>query len=266
MAALRAEEAGWPAVEGASALDDVGWLDEPFVLPVREGTSEGTVIRVGPGTPEFVPLAELPPYVGAVAYLSEEMGFYTGTGISLPLITKAIATNLEKGRFAYGGSTVTQQLVKNLFLSRTKTLARKFQEAIVSARIAETITKDRVLELYLNCIEFGPDVYGIGPAATHYFQKDARELTPLEATFLAMLKPAPRRGGWYVRQGRTPKMPYWDQRSRDLLVRLADRGLVAPDEADRAAPYILRWDADGRYLGADPGVDPPNTWDAVIEP
>lgn len=237
------------AVDVAAPLDDVLWLDADFTMPVREGVSAGKTITVGPGTPDYVRLEDMPAYVGGAAYLSEEMGFYTGTGISIPLIAKALGTNLTKGRFAYGGSTVTQQLVKNLFLTRQKTLARKFQEALISARIARAISKDRVLELYLNCIEFGPDLYGIGPAARHYFQKDARALTPMEAVFLAMLKPAPRRGRWYVRQGRTPRMPYWDQRSRLLLERLEARHLVPAGTADAAAPYVLKW-AGGKYTGA----------------
>jgi hypothetical protein len=237
------------AVDVAAPLDDVLWLDADFVLPVREGVSPGKTIRVGPGMASYVRLEDMPAYVGGAAYLSEEMGFYTGSGISIPLIAKALGTNLTKGRFAYGGSTVTQQLVKNLFLTRQKTLARKFQEALISARIARAISKDRVLELYLNCIEFGPDLYGIGPAARHYFQKEPRALTPMEAVFLAMLKPAPRRGRWYVRQGRTPRMPYWSQRSRLLLERLEARHLVAPGTAEAAAPYVLKW-ANGKYLGA----------------
>lgn len=249
--ALELDASGRPPADVAAPLDDVAWLDADFVLPVREGTSEGTTVQVGPGTPGWVPLAEMPAYVGGAAYLSEEMGFYTGTGISLPLIAKALGTNLTHGRFVYGGSTVTQQLVKNLFLTRRKTLARKLQEAIISARIARAVSKDRVLELYLNCIEFGPDLYGIGPAAEHYFQKPASALTPLEAVFLAMLKPAPRRGAWYRRAGRTPKMPYWDERVRLLLERLEARSLVPAGTADAAVPFILRWDGEGRYLGPD---------------
>lgn len=242
---------GQPPADVAAPLDDVGWLNADFVLPVREGVSEGKTIKVGPGTPDYVRLEAMPGYVGGAAYLSEEMGFFTGSGVSIPLIAKALGTNLTRGRFAYGGSTVTQQLVKNLFLTRKKTLARKFQEAIIAARIARAVSKERVLELYLNCIEFGPDLYGIGPAAQHYFQKGAHSLTPMEAVFLAMLKPAPRRGAWYRRQGRTPKMPYWEQRARLLLERLEARGLAPAGTADAASPYLLRW-ADGRYLGPPP--------------
>lgn len=254
--ALNLHAAGRPPADVAAPLDDVAWLDADFVLPVREGVSDGAQIQVGPGTADYVRLEDMPGYVGGAAYLSEEMGFYTGTGISLPLIAKALGTNLTRRRFAYGGSTVTQQLVKNLFLTRRKTLARKLQEAIIAARIARRISKDRVLELYLNCIEFGPDLYGIGPAAAHYFQKSATDLTPLEAVFLAMLKPAPRRGAWYRRQGRTPKMPYWDQRVRLLLERLEARELAPAGTADQAVPYILRWAKDGRYLGPDQPVIP----------
>ena len=263
---LHLRPSGQPKADVAAPLDDVGWLNADFVLPVREGVSAGKTIEVGPGTPDYVRLESMPGYVGGAAYLSEEMGFYVGSGISITLIAKALGTNLTRGRFAYGGSTVTQQLVKNLFLTRKKTLARKFQEAIIAARIARAVSKERVLELYLNCIEFGPDLYGIGRASQHYFQKGAHSLTPMEAVFLAMLKPAPRRGAWYRRQGRTPRMPYWNQRARLLLERLENRGLAPPGTADGAAPYHLRW-ADGRYLGpprampiAPASLESPN-WD-----
>src|SRR5690606_8087956 len=104
-------------------------------------TDESEVF-VGPGLPTYVPLSEMPSWVGGAAYLSEEILFYTDHGISLGLIKKALRLNLEKGRFVYGGSTVTQQLIKNLFLTRDKTLSRKLQEALIAWRITETIPKD----------------------------------------------------------------------------------------------------------------------------
>ena len=144
----------------------------------------------------FVPIDELPGHVGGAAYLSEEMNFYKNRPLDPGLIGRALALNLDKGRFVYGGSTVTQQLVKNLFLIREKSLARKIREIAIANRITQAVPRKRVLELYLNCIEFGPNIFGVGPAAQYYFQKDARELSPLESVFLAMLKPAPR-WGWY---------------------------------------------------------------------
>lgn len=230
-------------------LSDVFWLNRPFVKRVIEGvSSEEVEVSVGPGLPTYVPLEAMPPWVGGAAYLSEEILFYTGDGISLGLIKKALRLNLEKGRFVYGGSTVTQQLVKNLFLTRDKTLSRKLQEALISWRITDQISKDRVLELYLNCIEFGPDIYGIGPAAQYYFQKNARDLSPLEAVFLAMLKPNPLYGARVIQRRKTPEGGWWSNRMDEMFQRLLDHGLIRPEDVEGQKPYVLEWDGQGRYI------------------
>ena len=236
----------------STTLEGVEWLNSPFVKRITEGLSdlEAVEIYVGPGTADYVPLDELPPWVGGAAFLSEQMDFYEDGPISLSLMKKAMRLNLQKRRFVYGGSTVTQQLVKNLFLTRQKTLARKLQEALIAWRIDDAVSKDRVLELYLNCIEFGKDVYGIGPAARHYFNKDARYLTPKEAVFLAMLKPAPLFGERIMERGTTPKGTYWTERIVELHQRLVDYKLITPAQMKSQEPFVLEWDEDGRYKSA----------------
>jgi len=181
---------------------DVDWLNTPFTHSVSSDyLPPGVKIQVGPGAKDFVPIAELPPHVGAAMVYSEEHGFYENQGINADLIARAMSRNRNEGRIVTGGSTITQQLVKNLFLSREKTLERKFQEAILATRVWQKVSKERVLELYLNCIEFGPGVWGIGPASQHYFGKDAPELTVAEASFLAAIKPQPMMGE-RVRRGK----------------------------------------------------------------
>ena len=220
---------------------DVGWLNGPFIKKVEEGVSEDANIRVGPGTSSYVPLDELPGYVGGAMYLSEDMLFYSSRALSTALINRALRMNISRSRYVYGGSTLTQQLVKNLFLTRDKTLSRKIQEVIIGWRIDEIVPKERVLELYLNVIEFAPDVYGIGPAARFYFEKDARELTPLEAIFLANLKPAPWEGPRLVRRGRTPERGWWIERTAEIGQRLVDYNYLNPAQAAAMAPYVVTW-------------------------
>lgn len=232
--------------------DDVFWLNRPFIKQVTEGVSEDAEVFVGPGTESYVPLDELPPFVGAAAYLSEEMGFYTNKGLALGLIERALRIDLERGRFVYGGSTVTQQLVKNLFLTREKLLSRKLIEALISWRIEEVVPKWRVLELYLNCIEYAPDIYGIGPAAEYYFGKDARELTPKEAVFIAILKPAPWYGDRFRRRGQSPSKHWWFDRMGEIMGRLVERGYLRAEQAEGELPYILFWDSAGEYLPDGP--------------
>ena len=120
----------------------------------------------------------------------------------------------------------------------------------MAARITQVLSRERVLELYLNCIEFGPNVFGIGRAARFYFQKDARRLTPREAVFLAMLKPAPRRGAWMKRRGYTPKLPYWGYRAEEIMGRLVDKGYLTQGQADAEKPYSIRWN-NGQYVSSN---------------
>jgi hypothetical protein len=245
------ELASIPSTWEAARPDDVFWLRKPFVQQVTEGVSDEASVRVGPGLDSYVPLEEMPPYVGGAAYMSEEINFYRDGGWNLALIERALQTNFEEERFVYGGSTVTQQLVKNLFLTRRKTLARKVREAIIAWRIQGVVSKDRVLELYLNCIEFGEDLYGIGPAARHYFDKPAAELTPLQAVFLAVIKPAPWFGDRFQDEGTTPESGWWHDRIDEIMMRLVDKEFINAAAAERARPYVLEWNDDGTPVSGD---------------
>lgn len=242
-------EQGTPELQrpAPSVLRGASWLKKPFVLDVTEGVSDGADIQVGPGTAEYVSFGALPDAVPAAAYLSEEVAFWRDGVLNLHLIERAVRMNLEEKRFVYGGSTITQQLVKNLFLSRDKTLARKLREALIGWRLLDVISKQRVLELYLNCIEFGEDLYGIGPAARHYFQRSASELTLKQALFLAIIKPAPWYGERFRRRGSTPTKHWWRERMGEIMARLVIHDVISREEAEQARPYILKWDDDGNW-------------------
>ena len=226
----------------------VEWLNEHFTFVIDPKFSGGKKIKVGPESKSFVPYKELPSYIGGAMYLTEETGFWRGGAFSPTLLNRALNTNIREGRFVYGGSTITQQLVKNLFLGRQKTLTRKIREALISARIIDHVSKQRVLELYLNMIEFGPQVFGIQAAAQYYFQKDARNLSPEEAIFLAMLKVSPKRGKRWKKRGYSPKFTWWKNRTVEVFDRLVKEGLVTENRAKNAAPFILKW-SNGKYIG-----------------
>jgi hypothetical protein len=243
---------------GGCRLLDLGeyspdFLKGNFKLEVHEGvTREG--IFVGPSSGSFVRLKDLPSHVGAAAYLSEEIDFYDNPGFAITLIKKATRLNLERGRYVYGGSSVSQQLVKNLFLTRQKTLSRKLEEAFIVWRMEEVLTKDRILELYLNCIEFGENLYGIDRASRHYFGKRAAELAPMESVFLAALKPAPWYGDTFRRAGQTPDKGWWRDRMESLMQRLHQHGHITEQDFLQEAPYIFYFDPSKR--GAPGPQDP----------
>ncbi len=212
--------------------------DDGYRKEVTEGTSRAGIF-VGPGSDRYVPIGSIPRHVAASAYLSEEILFASNPGFAMGLMRKALRLNLDKGRYVYGGSSVSQQLVKNLFLTRRKTLARKLEEALIVWRMESVVSKRRILELYLNCIEFGPDLYGIGRASWFYFGKPVSKVTPLEGAFLAALKPAPWLGARYKRRGATPAQGWWPKRLESLMSRLLERGHITREEYSAAAPFVV---------------------------
>ena len=190
----------------------------------------GVAVRLGPPSPAYVPIAELPEHVVRAVTTAEDAGFFGHQGFDFAELLDALAAAAGAGRVVRGGSTITQQLAKNLYLSRDRTLARKAREALVTVALEASLPKARLLELYLNLIEWGPGLHGIGPAARHYFGVDARQLTPRQACFLAAIIPSPHRSHGLVAAG------LGDRASRarvdDLLLRL-NASQVLSDEALR---------------------------------
>src|SRR5438046_465396 len=128
-----------------------------------------------------------------VAVLTTEDGaFRRHHGFDQEAIKNSIRENLRKRRFVRGASTISMQLAKNLYLDRSKNLARKLEEAILTMYLEQELTKDQLLELYLNVVEFGPMVYGIGPAARHYFNAAASELSLSQALYISSIMPNPK--------------------------------------------------------------------------
>ena len=187
--------------------------------------------EVGPHNPHYAAISALPSYVLRAVVVSEDAGFYGHHGFDFDEIKESISRDLAKGQAVRGGSTLTQQLVKNLFLSREKTLARKIQEALITVEIEAALPKWRILEIYLNTIEWGPRLYGIGEAAERYFGERAHELTPKQAAFLATIIPNPKKYYWYYARGGLT--PGWEEKGGHLLDKLAAVG--ASDEAQREA-------------------------------
>ncbi len=151
------------------------------------------VRRVGPNQKDWIPISNIPPQLALAVTTLEDPGFQSHRGI-LPLAIKnSLLANLQSGKFTRGGSTITMQLAKNLWLSRSKTLLRKADEAMLVFALESCLTKEKILEFYLNIVQFGPDLYGIGPAAEHYFRKMPSGLTVDESFYLAMILPRPER-------------------------------------------------------------------------
>jgi hypothetical protein len=147
---------------------------------------------VGPSNPDYVPLTEVSPHVLGSFMTTEDSGFFNHHGFIVREFRSALIRDLKEGYFKYGASSITMQMVKNVLLYREKTLARKLQELFLTWYLESTLTKERILEIYVNVIEFGPGIYGIGPAARHYFGKHPKDLNPVEAAFFSSILPSPK--------------------------------------------------------------------------
>ena len=134
--------------------------------------------------------------------MSEDGTFFEHEGINYGAIADALAENIRKRRYVSGASTISQQVVKNLFLSNRKTLVRKLREVLITTDLEKHFTKNQILELYLNLAEFGPDVFGVGMAADVFFQKKPSEINAAEGAFIALMLPAPARNYYSVYQNR----------------------------------------------------------------
>ncbi len=179
---------------GFRSLTDVSELrtDYPRVsYDPKTTTSSIEIVKKRPVG--WVTLGEVSPIAAAAIVLSEDWAFWQHNGFDWDQVIDAFQTNLKKGKFARGGSTITQQVIKNVYLSNEKTLVRKAKEAILTMRIERHLGKKRILEIYLNIAEMGPGVYGIGQASRYYFQKPPSQLTAKEGAFLAMLLPSPKK-------------------------------------------------------------------------
>ena len=141
----------------------------------------------------WVPLARISLYLRQAVVAAEDASFFTHEGFDWEGIKEAAKYNIEAGELKRGGSTITQQLAKNLYLSSERSLFRKAREALITRSLEHHLTKERILELYLNVAEWGQGVYGAEAAARHHFKKSSRDLTADEAAWLAAILPSPRR-------------------------------------------------------------------------
>jgi len=161
----------------------------------------------------------------------EDYRFWDHDGFDREQIQHAFWHNLVVGRVSRGASTISQQATRNLWLGVDRSLSRKLQEALLTARLEARTDKERILELYINVIELGPDVHGIADAAQYYFGKTVEELSPLQAVHLAALAPAPRRYAIEFKDGTVPDA--WMTELHEHLRRMRRARLINTDELIR---------------------------------
>ncbi len=229
----------------------------PFLYTAYEKDRPLRSFVVGPENPSFRFLERIPSFLQHSVMISEDGAFFSHRGFLLEPFKNSIVTNLRAGRFVRGASTISMQLVKNLFLRRHKTIARKLEELLITWLIEENrlVSKGRMLEIYLNIIEWGPGVYGAQEAARYYFAKDVEELTLAEAIFMAAIVPRPKRFMGFFGEDRRLR-PWVQSYYADVSEKMLARGWISQFDFDTLLPEVtLTGPARLLLKGAVPEVE-----------
>ncbi|MCE5287498.1 MAG: transglycosylase domain-containing protein [Pelosinus sp.] len=185
-------------------------------------------------TKNYVHLQDVPITMQQAIIATEDNRFYNHFGLDISSIARALLVNMQTGSIAEGGSTITQQLVKNLFLSQEQNFGRKAEEAVLALDMELRYSKEEILEMYLNTIYFGSGAYGIGDAARNYFAKQPPNLNLAEASLLAGLPNAPSVYSPYVNFSAAK------QRQAVVLAAMVKYGYLGPSLADEARTVPIR--------------------------
>lgn len=212
---------------------------------------DGTMfeLETGPGTAAWTPIELISPFMIQAVVAHEDGRFFRHRGFAETEIGAALARNLKAKAFKFGASTITMQLVKNVFLHRDKLLSRKFQEALIVWWLEQQVDKKWIMELYLNVIEYGTGIYGIRNAALHYFGTLPIQLSPAQAAFLATILPSPK--AYDEQYARGEPSPSTKQRVAKFLHHMHARDRID----DEALAYGLEEIAQMRFY--DPAQPPP---------
>ena len=205
---------------------DLRRMNNNFYHEVFEENNLVASFLVGPENPDFVPYDSISTLLKHAILTCEDPSFFTHKGFLESAISESMVQNLKARRFARGGSTISMQLVKNVFLNREKFVARKLEEILLVWLLeGQSVTsKQRMFEVYVNLIEWGPNVYGIGSASNFYFGKNQTELSLAESIYLASIVPRPKKFRWYF-EGDSLRHE-WSDFNQNIARRMLDRGLI----------------------------------------
>lgn len=219
-----------------ATLPDVGALrtKNPKTTALMELRDQEYGQKGGKGARQqtWVTYGAMSEHLKKAVLISEDAAFFSHTGVDVKELQEALKKDWETGSFARGGSTITMQLAKNLYLNPSKNPLRKAKEIIIAWQLEQALSKRRIFEIYLNVVEWGANVYGAEAAAQHYFGKRAANLDVLEAATLTALLPSPRNS----------REKSLIQRRNLILSRMAQVGYVSAAEYDRAkmAPILTK--------------------------
>ncbi len=210
----------------------------PQVVPRDEGRVDYAFAAKPP--PYWVKLNGISHYAKWAIILSEDWGFYKHAGVDFEELKKAVDESVREKRMVRGASTISQQVVKNVFLSSNRTLWRKAHEIVLTQKMEKVVPKQRILETYFNIVEWGPGIYGIKAASQHYFRKHPSAINPREAAFLAMLLPSPKRYYSSFRQKRLTS--FARMRVKSVLRKMKWAKIITEEERQMWVASPMAWE------------------------
>lgn len=231
---------------------DFRMLNNAFEHVVYENDDTAAIIVTDVSNPQFVSLGEISPYLWHSIITSEDGQYFTHKGFIPDEIKNAIVANIKNKKFARGASTISMQLVKNVFLNHNKTITRKLEEALITWLIESQnwCSKDRMLEIYLNIIEMGPGVYGVKQGAQYYFNKDVSDITLSEALFISSIVPRPKKFKYLFGPDLKLK-PVLAGYFRFVSGKMLERGYITQTDYDSLKPEVCLT-GPARYLLTTP--------------
>ena len=209
-------------------------LNDTFSHSIYEEGQFIRTIHLGAKNKDFRSLQKISPFIVDAIVTSEDGGFFGNSGFDLEAFKYAISENIKQKRFARGGSTITQQLVKNLYLSKSKNLFRKAEEYLIVWLMGSqgVVSKERLMEIYLNIIEWGPNVYGVTEACRYYFDKDPANVTLDEAIYLATVIPRPKKFKYLFEKDGNLK-PFMENDFTFISSKMLQRGMLTDEQINQ---------------------------------
>jgi penicillin-binding protein 1A len=220
-------------------LPDIGSLtDYRPKLPMRVFSSDGVLLgEFGEERRNFVPIGEIPKVMQHAVLAAEDARFYQHSGVNYVSVIRAGLANFGEARSAQGASTITMQVARNFYLSSEKTFTRKIYEMLLSLKIESLLTKEQILEVYMNHIALGQRAYGFAAASEIYFGKPLKDITVAEAAMLAGLPKAPSANNPIVNPERATI------RQRYIIARMLENGFITPEQQQEALKQVLKYRA-----------------------
>lgn len=219
-------------------------------VPIKLADKSWSTKVMGPKSGDWAAVSQISNHVLMAVIASEDASFFSHQGVDYHELEQAIKKDWEEKRWARGGSTITQQVVKNVYLGRQKTLTRKFKEFIWAREIEKVLSKTEILCFYLNMVEWGPNLYGIRSASRHYFGIPPSQISPKQAAFLAMLLPSPIK---YYANYRKKNLTPWATKRVAHILKVMNRMGFIDDGSYREALSEKLWGVTGATI--DTGIE-----------